>query len=47
MDFHPAIKIIKDVAAAAVLWTAIIAAIIGGIIFLPYIASLLGLKFSF
>ena len=46
-DFHPAIKIIKDVAAAAVLWTAIIAAIIGGIIFLPYIASLLGVKFSF
>lgn len=46
-DFHPAIKIIKDVAAAAVLWTAIIAAIIGAIIFLPYVFQLLGISLNF
>jgi len=46
-DFHPAIKIIKDVAAAAVLWTAIIAAIIGGIIFLPYVFQLLDIHLNF
>ena len=43
-EFHPAIKIIKDMAAAAVLWMAVIAAIIGGIIFLPYVANWLGFQ---
>ena len=38
--YHPTIKIIKDVAAGAVLWTSIISAIIGVIIFLPKIFSL-------
>ena len=38
--YHPTIKIIKDVAAGAVLWTSIISAVIGGIIFLPKIISL-------
>ena len=40
-DFHPTIKIIKDVSAAAVLWLAIISAIIGIIIFLPKLIALL------
>lgn len=35
-DYHPAIKIIKDVAAAAVLWSALIALAVGLLIFLPY-----------
>ena len=39
-EFHPAIKIIKDVAAAAVLWSALISLIIGVIIFLPYVIHL-------
>ena len=34
-DYHPAIKIIKDVAAAAVLISAIVALVVGGIVFLP------------
>ena len=34
---HPQIKWIKDVAAGAVLWTAVLSAIIGTIIFLPKI----------
>ena len=38
---HPSIKIIKDIAAGAVLWSALISAIIGLIIFLPKIVSLL------
>ncbi|MDB5197232.1 MAG: diacylglycerol kinase [Flaviaesturariibacter sp.] len=46
-DFHPAIKIIKDVAAAAVLWTAIIAAIIGVVIFMPYVAALFGFHVTY
>lgn len=37
---HPNIKIIKDLAAGAVLWSAVAAAIIGCIIFLPKLASL-------
>lgn len=36
-DYAPAIKTIKDIAAGAVLFASIIAAIIGSIIFLPYI----------
>lgn len=40
-EFHPAIKIIKDVAAAAVLWSALVSLIIGVIIFLPYAMRLI------
>lgn len=40
-DQHPFIKIAKDVAAAAVLWSSIISAVIGLIIFVPKIISLL------
>jgi undecaprenol kinase/diacylglycerol kinase (ATP) len=40
-NFHPLVKAVKDVAAAAVLWSAIVSAIIGLIIFLPKIFSLL------
>jgi diacylglycerol kinase len=36
-EYHPIIKIVKDVAAAAVMWTAIVSVIIGLIIFLPKI----------
>ena len=32
---HPAVKIIKDISAAAVLWVALFSAIIAAIIFLP------------
>jgi len=38
-DFHPIAGDVKDVAAGAVLICAIVAAIIGGIIFLPYIMN--------
>lgn len=34
-DYHPSIKIVKDVAAAGVLILAISAVIVGGLIFLP------------
>jgi undecaprenol kinase/diacylglycerol kinase (ATP) len=40
-DFHPQIKIIKDVAAGSVLWASIISASIGVIIFLPEILKYL------
>jgi diacylglycerol kinase len=40
-DFHPAIKIIKDVSAAGVLWASIMSIVIGCIIFIPKIISLL------
>jgi len=40
-DFHPSIKFIKDVSAAAVLWASIISAVIGSIIFIPKIIVLL------
>ncbi|MFL9481375.1 diacylglycerol kinase family protein [Chitinophagaceae bacterium LWZ2-11] len=40
-EYHPVIKIVKDVAAGAVLWAAIISAVIGLIIFLPKIYVLL------
>lgn len=36
-DIDPRIRIVKDVAAAAVLWAAIISVIIGSIIFIPRI----------
>jgi diacylglycerol kinase (ATP) len=35
-DFHPLVRDAKDVAAGAVLITAVAAAVIGGIIFWPY-----------
>ncbi|MBS1745580.1 MAG: diacylglycerol kinase family protein [Bacteroidetes bacterium] len=40
-EYHPAIKIIKDVAAGAVLFVAIISSVIGLIIFIPKILQLL------
>ena len=42
-EYHPLIKVIKDVAAGAVLWFSIIAVLIGLIIFVPYIIKLLSL----
>ena len=38
---HPLIKTVKDVAAAAVLWSAIISAVIGLLIFVPKIAAII------
>lgn len=38
---HPLIKTAKDVAAAAVLWSAIISVIIGSLIFIPKIAAII------
>lgn len=40
-DFHPQIKMVKDVAAGAVLSVSIISALIGTIIFLPKILNYL------
>lgn len=40
-EIHPAIKIIKDVAAAAVLWAAFVSIIIGLLIFIPHLLALL------
>jgi diacylglycerol kinase (ATP) len=40
-EFHPLIRDAKDVAAGAVLLTAIAAAVIGAIIFWPYVARLI------
>ena len=40
-EYHPSIKKIKDVAAAAVLLCAIISIIVGCIIFFPYLINLL------
>src|SRR5436853_5919769 len=39
-SFHPVVRDAKDVAAGAVLVTAIAAAIIGGIVFWPHVAAL-------
>lgn len=40
-DFHPAIKVIKDVSAGAVLWVSIISILMGAVIFIPKIIELL------
>jgi len=40
-DFHPVIKIVKDVSAASVLWSSIISTAIACIIFIPKIIALL------
>lgn len=40
-EFHPLVRDAKDVAAGAVLITALAAAVIGGIIFWPHVAELL------
>lgn len=40
-DFHPAIKIIKDMCAGAVLWVSLISAVTGAVIFIPKIIALL------
>jgi diacylglycerol kinase len=39
---HPDIKIVKDVAAGAVLWASVVSIIIGVIIFLPKLLEILG-----
>jgi diacylglycerol kinase len=39
-EHHPFIKTVKDVAAAAVLWSAIISVLVGLLIFVPKIISL-------
>jgi undecaprenol kinase/diacylglycerol kinase (ATP) len=39
--YHPLVKTVKDVAAAAVLWAAVISAVIGLLIFVPKIAAAL------
>ncbi|HEU4903779.1 MAG TPA: diacylglycerol kinase family protein [Flavisolibacter sp.] len=39
-DYHPGIKIIKDVAAAAVLWSALVALVVGLLIFIPHVSRL-------
>ncbi|WP_018616260.1 diacylglycerol kinase family protein [Segetibacter koreensis] len=39
--FHPAVKVIKDISAGAVLWFSVISSIIGIIIFLPKIQHLI------
>lgn len=40
-EFHPLVRDAKDVAAGAVLLTAIAAAVIGSLVFWPYIAKLI------
>jgi diacylglycerol kinase (ATP) len=37
-EFHPLVRVAKDVAAGAVLITAVAAAVIGGLIFWPHVA---------
>lgn len=38
--YHPAVKVIKDISAGAVLWASVISGIIGVIVFLPKIQIL-------
>lgn len=38
---HPAVKVVKDISAGAVLWVSVCSAVIGIIIFLPKIPGLL------
>lgn len=40
---HPAIKVIKDMAAGAVLWASVMSALTGMLILLPKIFALLGI----
>ena len=42
-EYHPIVKIIKDVAAGAVWWASICCIITGAIIFFPYVISFLKL----
>lgn len=39
-DFHPSIKIIKDIAAAAVLWSSLVSLAVGLLIFVPPVIQL-------
>lgn len=39
-EYNPAVKVIKDISAGAVLWVSVIAAIIGACIFLPHFYGL-------
>jgi len=41
-NFHPVVRDAKDVAAGAVLITALASSVIGGIIFWPHVKGLLG-----
>lgn len=41
-DYEPRIKVIKDLAASAVLWCAICAVVIGLIVFIPHVWQWLG-----
>jgi diacylglycerol kinase len=39
-EYHPAVKLIKDIAAAAVLWSAVISLVVGLLIFVPHLIRL-------
>lgn len=45
-EYHPMVKIIKDVAAGAVWWASIFCSIIGIIIFMPYVIEFFHLHIS-
>lgn len=40
-DYHALAKVAKDVSAAAVLLAALVAAVIGGIVFVPYVMAMM------